>query len=141
MKTLQEIVSLAQQGPLPQDVLTELLYLYDQTYNSRITYDRLSRDLKKDESEAEQLLIDQIRKQNLLNVRCTNLTVSLNAPTMKPHIQDWNKFYEYIEKEHDFSLLERRPSQKAITERWDDGIVVPGVEKYPVFTLSKTRAA
>lgn len=137
---LDELVVEAKLGPLSAEALSRLLQLQDEAELERMDLDRKSRELKKIEDTAESLLIDQIRKNKVLNVQFQGLTVSLAGPKMKPHVQEWPKFYAYILEHQDFSLLERRPAAKAITERWDDNQVVPGVEKFPVYTLSKTRS-
>lgn len=136
---LQELIAAAKDQPLSAADLSRLLQVQDTAEQDRMAHDKLSRELKKIEDEAESLLIDQIRKNKVLNVQCPGLTVSLAGPKMKPHVQEWPKFYAYILETEDFSLLERRPSAKAITERWDDNRVVPGVEKFPIYTLSKSR--
>jgi hypothetical protein len=136
---LNALIEEAKLGPLSTEALSRLLQLQDEAEQERIDLDRKSRELKKVEDAAEQLLIDQIRKNKVLNVQCPGLTVSLAGPKNKPHVQEWPKFYAFILEHEDFSLLERRPSAKAITERWDDNQVVPGVEKFPVYTLSKSR--
>lgn len=137
---LQELIAAAKAGPLSTNDLSRLLQVQDAAESERMAHDKLSRELKKIEDEAESLLIDQIRKNKVLNVQYQGLTVSLAGPKMKPHVQEWDKFYAYILKNEDFSLLERRPAAKAITERWDDNQVVPGVEKFPIYSLNKTRS-
>ncbi len=137
---LQVLVEAAKNGPLSSAQLGELLQLQDESERMRLDLDRQSRELKKIEDAAESLLLDQIRKNKVLNVQHGNLTASLSGPKYKPHVQEWPKFYDYILANKDFSLLERRPSAKAISERWDDNQVVPGVEKFPVYSLSKTRS-
>ena len=134
------LVGNAKSRPLTKFELGELLYIQDTAERERLELGRKVRALEKVDTEAEQLLIDQIRKGSVLNVQCGGLTASLTGPKYKPHVQEWDKFYAYILKEEDFSLLERRPAAKAIAERWDDNQVIPGVEKFPIFSLSKTRS-
>ena len=136
---LTGLTEIAKLRPLTAAELTELLIIQDTAEVQRMDLDRKSRELKKTEDAAESLLIDQIRKNRVLNVLSDGLTVSLVGPTYKPHVQEWAKFYAFILANEAFSLLERRPAAKAITERWDDNQIVPGVEKFPVYTLSKSR--
>ena len=56
-----------------------------------------------------------------------------------PQIKDWSAFYAYIKKTGSFDLLQRRPGEAAIQERWDAGKVVPGVESFTVVTLSVSK--
>lgn len=135
-----DLLEIAKERPLVSAELSRLLEVQDLVETERMHLDRKSRELKKIEDGAESLLLDQIRKNRVLNIQSSyGLTACIQGPKYKPHVQQWDKFYAYILQENDFSLLERRPSAKAIAERWDDKVVVPGVEKYPVYTLLKSR--
>lgn len=136
---LKEFEAIAAERPLTEEELSRLLQLQDEAETARLALDRESRTYQKVEAAAEQLLLDQMRKFKHLSIRATGVACTLNPPKSKPHVQDWAKFYEYIRESNDFSFLERRVSNKAIQERWDDNVVVPGVEKFPVYTLSKTH--
>jgi hypothetical protein len=56
-----------------------------------------------------------------------------------PQVQDWAKFYKYILKHKAFELLQRRPSDVAIKERWDSTLQVPGVVPFKVKIVSVTK--
>lgn len=137
---LPALTEVAKARALTQDELVELLLIQDSSEEARLDLDRKSRELKKIEDAAESLLLDQIRKNKVLNVQAGTLTACITGPKYKPHVQKWDDFYAFILETQDFSLLERRPSAKAVTERWDDNQVVPGVEKFPIWSLSKTRS-
>ena len=138
--TYDELEAAASTRPLSMAELQQLALLQEEAYQQRIALDRQSKKIHKTESAAEQLLMDQLRKQKIKKVETKTLLVELNPAKDKPHVTDWASFYLYITSEDDFSLLERRPSASAIQERWDNGLIVPGVEKFPVYSLSKTRA-
>lgn len=55
-------------------------------------------------------------------------------------VKDWNAFYAYIKKNNAFELLQKRPSETAVAERWDNKKVVPGVEKFDFPVVSLTKA-
>jgi hypothetical protein len=61
----------------------------------------------------------------------------MGAPTHEPAVTSWPEFWEFIKKEDDSALFEKRPGRKAIKERWEAGEVIPGVSKFPVYKLSK----
>lgn len=42
-------------------------------------------------------------------------------------VDDWDKFYAHIAKTKAWDLLQRRPNNKALAERWDAKKKVPGV--------------
>lgn len=56
-----------------------------------------------------------------------------------PRVEDWEKFYAYIAKFKRFDMLQRRPSDAAIQELWDDKKKVPGVVQFQAVTLSLTK--
>lgn len=57
----------------------------------------------------------------------------------KPICGDWPKLYEYIHDNGAFDLLQKRLGEGAVKLRWEDGIQIPGVESFPVFSLSISK--
>lgn len=57
----------------------------------------------------------------------------------RPNVIDWSKLYEHIKKKGAFELLNRAPNVKAISERWEAGQQVPGVEKFDYKSVSLTK--
>lgn len=53
-----------------------------------------------------------------------------------PQVKSWEDFYAYIKKTSQFDLMQRRISDAAIKERWDNGKTVPGVESFGAVSLS-----
>lgn len=53
-----------------------------------------------------------------------------------PQVQDWDKFYAHVKKTGDFELLQRRLTDTAVKERWENGKKIPGVESFNAVTLS-----
>ena len=47
-----------------------------------------------------------------------------------PQVDDWDLFYAYMYKKKYMHLLQRRPGVSACQELWDQGVAIPGVEKY-----------
>lgn len=47
-----------------------------------------------------------------------------------PTLKDPDKFYAFVLKTKDFSLLQRRLARNAIRELWDQGKKVPGVDTF-----------
>ena len=119
--------------------LGNIVDAYYKAREERLEHDRKSEELKKDESFFQELIIKQLKLQDITAIGGKLISVKLNPVKHKPHVTDWPAFYKHILKTKDFSLLQRRPGEAAIAERWDDGKVVPGVEKFPVYTLSVSR--
>lgn len=51
-------------------------------------------------------------------------------PQTVPHVENWDMFYEYILENRYLHLLQRRPGVKACAELWEQGKMIPGVEKF-----------
>lgn len=129
------LVETAKSRKLTPQELSRLGYCSHQVKQSRLANDRLSKSLKEVEDASEDLLVDQMRKQKINSVSEGGIKFEVSSVKYKPHVSDWKKFYEHISSLNDFSFLERRPAQKAIAERWDNGEIIPGVEKFPVYSL------
>ena len=56
-----------------------------------------------------------------------------------PQVKDYEPFYAFIKKENRFDLLQKRLSEGAIKEIWDQGKVVPGIEAFTAVTISLTK--
>ena len=133
------LVETAKSRKLSKEELSRLGFCSHQVKQSRLANDRLSKNLKEVEDAAEDLLVDQMRKQKINSVQEGGIKFEVSAVKYKPHVTDWKKFHDHILATGDFSLLERRPGQKAIAERWDDSKIIPGVEKFPVYSLVVTQ--
>ena len=57
----------------------------------------------------------------------------------RPSVKDWEKLYAHIAKTRSFDLLNRAPNQKAIKERWEAGVEIPGVDKFQYKDISVTK--
>ena len=119
--------------------LGNIVDAYYKAREERLEHDHKSEELKKDETYYQELIIQQLKLQEITAIGGKLISVKLAPVKNKPHVTDWPEFYKYIIKTKDFSLLQRRPGEAAIAERWDDGKVVPGVEKFPVYTLSVSK--
>jgi len=53
-----------------------------------------------------------------------------------PQVKDWEKFYAYVKRHNAWDLMQRRLAATAVTERWEAGKEVPGVEHFTAVTLS-----
>ena len=65
-------------------------------------------------------------------------TVRVLSETI-PIVNDWDALGAYIIKNKAVEMLQRRLNTKAVSERWEDGKAVPGVEKLLTKKLSITK--
>ena len=52
-----------------------------------------------------------------------------------PQVADWDKLYKHISRTKSFELLQRRVSDTAVKERWENGKQVPGVDHFTIVTV------
>lgn len=56
-----------------------------------------------------------------------------------PQVEDWDKFYQYVSKTKQFDLIQRRVSDRAVQERWEEGEKVPGVKVFNLVSVSVNK--
>lgn len=59
--------------------------------------------------------------------------------TTEPTAKDWPAIYSYIVENDAFDMLQRRLSATAVRDRWNDGIIIPGIEKFDTWDLSLVK--
>lgn len=59
--------------------------------------------------------------------------------SVEPTVKDWSAFYQFVTANDAFDMLQRRLSSTAVKQRWDNGVEVPGVEKFDTWDLSLTK--
>lgn len=90
---------------------------------------KLEEQVKKLSDQMAQLeaeLIEQMDKQGISKSTGKLATVSVTT-SVKPSVEDWDVFYEYIRKNRYFHLLERRPSVTGCRELFETKGKIPGV--------------
>lgn len=104
--------------------------------------ERLAQQKLADVLEAEEVALKAYVIQNLPKSEggAIGKTHKVQVVTkVVPRVEDWNVFYTYIAKKKRFDLLQRRPSDAAIQELWDNKQRVPGVIEFQAVTVSVTK--
>jgi len=57
----------------------------------------------------------------------------------EPTVVDWPAVYAFIKENDAFDILQRRLSPTAVKDRWDEEILVPGIDKFTTWDLSLTK--
>lgn len=130
--------SAAEGGLLTSKQLAALADGYWRLYNDRLAADKEAAALKAEEVKVSATIIQQLQASEVTSIGGKNIKLEVRESDVA-RVADWPKFYAHVLKTKDFSLLERRPGQAAIKERWEAGKAVPGVEKFPVYKLSKSQ--
>lgn len=112
----------------------------DLLYNTRQQRLALQKEvdaLQEQETELSNYFIENLPKSRASGVAGQTARVQLNTKTI-PTVEDWSKFYKHVQKTGAFELLQRRLTEKAVTERWDAGERIPGVGRFNVVKVSCT---
>lgn len=126
--------------PISGAELGKLADEYADVKAKRLAADKVAAALKSQETALSMRIIEQMQLQELTAIGGSTIRLMLPVePDYVPHVVDWPVYYNHILEQNDFSLLERRPSRAALKERWEAGVDVPGVEKFPVFKLSESK--
>lgn len=113
----------------------DLLYT---TRNERLKIEKQAEELKKQEVLLQEHIIATLPKSQATGVAGKLARVTI-VQKIKPTVKDWDKFYAYVKKNGTFEMLQRRLSDKAIEERWENKKTVPGVEPFTVTTVSVNK--
>lgn len=121
--------------------LGELADHYWATQIKRLAADKVAAALKAEEQRAEAAIITEMLSQKITAIGGKSVRLTLpGKPAYSPAAKDWTKVYAYIIENDAFELLEKRLGKLACRERWDAGVTIPGVEKFPVWKLSHSSA-
>jgi hypothetical protein len=77
-------------------------------------------------AEAEENLIALMDQQGVSKSTGRLATASVSE-SIKPHVQDWAAFYDFIARHKYFHLLDRRPSVSGCRELFENKGAIPGV--------------
>lgn len=115
--------------------LQELIDNYANQRKNRLLEQAKVNQLEEAEKAAKQAVIDALRAQKLTSAGGKLAIVKLST-TDEPTIEDIDKLYAHVRATGEFDLLYRRINPKSVKERWDQGVAVPGIGKFPVDKLT-----
>lgn len=76
--------------------------------------------------ELEAEVIELMDSQNVVKATGSKATVSISS-SVRPQVEDWDAFYEFIHRHKYYHLLERRPSVTGCRELFEHKGSIPGV--------------
>jgi hypothetical protein len=118
--------------------LSELVDKFYEARELRLEADRKAAVLKKAETEFKDQLIRELTAQKVTSLGGQLARVTLQQK-QKPIVTGWADLYVFIKTHDAFDLLQRRLTETAVKARWEDGIVIPGVDVFPVTDLSVAK--
>ncbi len=128
--------------PARGDVMPRSLGLcadeYHRVREIRLAMDKIVEGVKARETEIQEHLIGNLSKSDDTGVAGLKYRAQVTTKAM-PKVNDWPKFFAYVAKTGDFDMLQKRLADKAVMERLDDNVALPGVETMRVPSLSITK--
>ena len=103
----------------------------------RLAQQKIVDQLQAEESALREHIINSLPKTD---TGASGQVARVSVVTKRvPQVADWDEFYKFIKKTGQFDLMQRRPSDAAIKERWENGKEVPGVDHHQVVTISLNK--
>ena len=93
--------------------------------------DRQAKALKKQEDGLAAALMAEMKRLGV--TECNGVSM---RTVMEPVLVDYSKLEAYIIEHKALDLLQKRLTPTAVRLRWEDGIAIPGVDKYEAQKLS-----
>ena len=104
---------------------------------------RLAMQKEVDEVEAEEKALKEHIIQTLPKSEASGVAGKVARVTVVtkdvPQVKDWDAFYKYVSRTKSFDLLQRRLSDAAVNERWENKKDIPGVEAFTVVSVSLNK--
>lgn len=115
--------------------------LIDLLYATRVKRLEAEKEIKalKTQEVAYRVRIKQMLDAASLEAGSGKTATTSVCYTTEPNAKDWPAIYQYIVENDAFDMMQRRLSATAVRDRWNDGIIIPGIEKYDTWDLSLTK--
>lgn len=118
--------------------LSAMVDAFYETRDKRLEADRVAEKLKKEETNLKAAIISALNINEVGSIGGTLCRVTLKRDD-KPVCEDWPALYAYIRERNEFDLLHKRITEGAVKLRWEEGIVLPGVVKFPLLDLTVSK--
>lgn len=112
--------------------------LYSEVRELRLAMQKVVDAVKARENECKEHIIQNLSKSDdtgAAGKRYRAQIVQKEVPTLK----DWDAFTSYVAKSGRWDLLHKRVSNKPVSDMWEEGEEVPGVEKFRTVDVSITK--
>ena len=109
--------------------------LYYTTRQQRLETQRRVDELQEQESALKAYIIESLSGQDSKGISGLAARVEVKEKE-RPAIDDWDTFMQHVAASGEYELIQRRLSDAAIKERWEQGEAVPGTKRITVKELS-----
>jgi hypothetical protein len=93
------------------------------------------KEIEETYAEHQEKLLALMHSEGIAKATGSRATASVSS-SVKPSVEDWDLFYEFIHRNKYFHLLERRPAVLACRELFESKGMIPGVVPFTKETLN-----
>ena len=105
---------------------------------SRLAIEKEVARIREQDSRAKSALLQSLTENKVTSVGGQKVRVT-HVVKDKPSVNDWEEVYSYIRETGSFDILQRRIGERAVKDRWDDGVKIPGIVSYPIDEISYSK--
>jgi|SRR5215831_3256326 len=108
--------------------------------NRRIEKEHEAAELAKEENRVKDLLITQMTHSGITSIGGKLVKYELkkvDEPTVEEG--NWEPVWEWLRETGEFDIMYRRLNAKALKDRRENDVHVPGVTWFPVYKLSQSK--
>lgn len=134
---MNDVTTLQVGAPLPESV-GRCADLYAQVRELRLAMDKEVAAIKARESEIREHIINSLSKSDDTGAAGLRYRAQIVMKAL-PKLSDWDAFTAYVQQSGRFDLVQKRLSDKAVTDMWAENEQVPGVERIRVPEVSITK--
>lgn len=124
-------------GPLPK-AIGLCADLYSDVRALRLMMEKEVERVQARETEIKNHIIENLSKSDDTGAAGKRYRAQIVVKEV-PKIADWTKLTQYILENDRFDLVQKRLGEKAVTDMWESGVAVPGVEKMNIPNVSITK--
>jgi hypothetical protein len=93
------------------------------------------KDLNSQMGDLENMLMLEMQQQGVTKLTGMMATVSVNE-SVKPQVEDWDAFMDYLTANRLYHLVDRRPSSTGCRELFEKQGQIPGIVPFTLRKLS-----
>jgi hypothetical protein len=123
--------------PVPSSI-PEAVDLYYTTRQRRLDLQKKTDELDEIEKALKSYLIEALNSEESMGMAGKIARVEIKEKE-KPTITDWHQTMKWIAETESWDCIQRKLSDRAIKDRWEEGEEIPGVGKIVVKELSLHR--
>lgn len=112
--------------------------LYSEVRELRLAMQKHVDAVKKRESEIREYIINNLSKSSDTGAAGKKYRAQIVTKDV-PSLKDWDVFTKYLAESGRFDLIHKRVSSKPVTDMWEEGEEVPGVERFKTVDVSITK--